>query len=278
MPSQVRQIPVSEARAFLDSTRLGARTLLDVRQDFEYAEGHLPGATHIPLPELQDRLGELDPGKPVLTYCRSGKRSLAGANLLAGSGFADVSSMDGGITAWDGAQATGPRDLGLESLLSAATPLEALARAWGMELALEGFYRELAGRSAGEMRSVFERLAAFEVRHRQAILNSARRQPGYSDDAAFEALARAGAAPGTLEGGVGAEEYLGQLSDPSDLGEALELAMAIEAQALDLYTRRARHATTAGDADLRETFLLLASEEKAHLQVLGRFVSGRGKF
>lgn len=286
MSANVRQISVDEARSFLESTRIGARTLLDVRQDFEYEEGHLPGAVHIPLPELSDRLGELDPAKPALVYCLSGGRSLAGANMLAGAGFADVLSMKGGMSAWEGAQAMGPRDLGLDSLLGAATPLEALARAWGMELALEGFYHALAGRAPDEeMKEIFTRLAGFEVRHRAAILNSARKQPGFADEASFETLARGGvqAGPpeggplegGPLEGGVDAEEYLGLMSDPSDLGEALELAMAIEAQALDLYTRRAAQAE---GVELRDTFRLLASEEKAHLQMLGKFVSRRRKF
>lgn len=276
MPGPVRQISVDEARSFLESTRLGARTLLDVRQDFEYQEGHLPGATHIPLPELADRLGELDPGRPALVYCRSGGRSLAGANLLSGAGFAEVLSMNGGMSAWNGAQATGPRDLGLDSLMAAATPLQALARGWGMELALEAFYAELSARSADrELRDVFARLAGFEVRHRAAILNSARKQQGFTDEAAFEELARGSVRAGTLEGGVGADEYLGLMNDPADLGEALELAMAIEAQALDLYSRRA---ALAEDDELRAAFRLLASEEKAHLQVLGRFVSGRRKF
>lgn len=276
MPASVRQISVDEARSFLESSRLGARTLLDVRQDFEYEEGRLPGATHIPLPELADRLGELDPAKPTLVYCRSGARSLAGANLLAGAGFPGVMSMTGGMSAWNGAQASGPRDLGLESLLDAATPLQALARAWGMELALEAFYHELAARAADrELKEVFARLAGFEVRHRAAILNSARKQQGFGDEAAFEELARGSMRTGILEGGVDAGDYLGRLSDPSDLGEALELAMAIEAQALDLYSRRA---ALAEDEDLRAAFRLLASEEKAHLQVLGRFVSGRRSF
>ena len=82
------------------TSRLGSRTLLDVRQDFEYAEGHLPGAKHIPLPELSERLGELDKHLPLLTYCHSGKRSLAAANLLEGQGFRELMSLKGGIMAW----------------------------------------------------------------------------------------------------------------------------------------------------------------------------------
>ena len=87
MVGHVHQIEPKQAGKFLDEVRLGARMLLDVRQDFEYAEGHLPGAKHIPLPELSERLGELERQLPILVYCRSGKRSLAAANLLAGQGL-----------------------------------------------------------------------------------------------------------------------------------------------------------------------------------------------
>lgn len=52
----------------MDDHGEGDYTLLDVRQPKEYANTHIPGAKLIPLPELADRLDELDPGKPVVTY------------------------------------------------------------------------------------------------------------------------------------------------------------------------------------------------------------------
>lgn len=275
MLNDVSQIPVSEAKAILDVARLGQRTLLDVRQDFEYAEGHLPGAIHIPLPELADRSGELDPALPALVYCRSGARSLAGANLLSGLGFRDVVSIRGGILAWDGAQAAGPVDLGLAALLPAASPQEMLERAWGMELALGEYYSALAARSAeSDLAALFTRLAGFEDRHRRVLVEIWQRLGG-TDVAAFEARARASVAPGTLEGGISADAYLGLLGNPASPAEALELALAVEAQALDLYLRRARGET---QADLRRTLVLLAEEEKAHLKVLGAYVDGRKGF
>ena len=281
MNSTVPQIPVAEARALLGATRLGQHTLLDVRQDFEYAEGHIPGATHIPLPELADRASELDPALPVVVYCRSGARSLAGANLLSGLGFRDVVSMQGGILAWDGAQAQGPRDLGLAALLPAKSPQELLERAWGMELALGQYYSSLAGKvgdpDAGgdaEVAALFLRLAGFEEKHRRTLAEIWKRLGG-ADVAAFEQRARAFVASGVLEGGVGAVDYLGLLGDPASLSEALELAMAVEAQAQDLYLRRAKGET---DPDLRRTLILLAEEEKAHLKVLGGFADDRKGF
>ncbi len=284
--SIARQIPVPKARALLDSTRLGARTLLDVRQDFEYEEGHLPGATLIPLPQLAGRAGELDPLLPTVVYCRSGRRSLAGANLLAGLGFKEAMSIEGGILAWDRAQAVGPLDLGLAALLGASTPREILERAWGMEQVLEEYYTTLAGRAAvseatgAEVAELFLRLAGYEVRHRRMIAELWKRLAGQGgakaeDVQAFELRARASVAPGTLEGGLSAADYLGQLGDPGSMAEALDLSMAVEAQALDLYLRRARDET---DADLKRTLVLLAEEEKAHLKILGNFVDNRRSF
>ena len=275
MTANVRQLDVSEAKKFLDETRLNARTLLDVRQDFEYAEGHLPGSTWIPLPELSERLGELDRALPVLAYCHSGKRSLAAANLLVGQGFQDVMALQGGIAAWDGAQAVGPLDMGLKVLLAATTPDVLLERAWGMELALEGYYADLAGTAdEAEVIALFERLAGFEERHCRTLVEIWKRRGGTDVDA-FEERASASVDPETLEGGISAADYLGMLDDPANTAEALDLAMAIEAQALDLYLRRAKSET---DPDLRRTLLLLSEEERAHLKLLGNFVSGRGRF
>ncbi len=277
MTSYVHQIEPKEAGRFLDEVRLGARTLLDVRQDFEYAEGHLPGAKHIPLPELSERLNELDRNLPLLTYCRSGMRSLAAANMLAGQGFRELMSLKGGMQAWEGALAQGPVELGIETLAGAKTQAELLERAWGMELALEEFYNTLAAQAADEeLAELFHRFAGFEAKHRRTLLEIwSRGEAAGADKAGFEARARASASPGVLEGGLPATGYLGHMRNPADQGEALELAMAVEAQALDLYLRRV---AATQDADLRRTLNLLAEEERAHLKVLGAFVSGRGRF
>jgi rhodanese-related sulfurtransferase/rubrerythrin len=282
MTALVQQIDPTQAAEFLNAVRLGKRTLLDVRQDFEYAEGHLPGAGHIPLPELSERLGELDKKLPLLTYCRSGARSLAAANMLAGQGFSEVMSLKGGMLAWQGGQAQGSADLGIASLAAARTPAELLERAWGMELALESFYASLAEQTSdAELSALFQRLAGFEEKHRRTLFEIWTRtlaggaSASAADRAAFEARAKASLSPGILEGGIPAQDYLGHMAEPLNAAEALELAMAVEAQALDLYMRRS---ATVSDAELQRTLNLLAEEERAHLKVLGTFVSGRGRF
>jgi sulfur dioxygenase len=78
--------------------------VLDVRNTDEWNDelGHIEGARQIPLPELQDRLGEIESwkGKPVVVVCRSGSRSARAAELLAASGFQQVMNLEGGMTAW----------------------------------------------------------------------------------------------------------------------------------------------------------------------------------
>lgn len=57
-----------ETEKYIADHRLDEITVLDVRQPSEYQQSHLPGAKLIPLPQLSDRLNELDPEKPVLVY------------------------------------------------------------------------------------------------------------------------------------------------------------------------------------------------------------------
>ena len=64
----VKNMDAEEARTYMAGHKEGTYTLLDVRQPAEYGSSRIPGATLIPLPQLSDRLGELDPEKPVITY------------------------------------------------------------------------------------------------------------------------------------------------------------------------------------------------------------------
>lgn len=77
----------------------GADQLIDVREDFEVAEGMVPGAKHIPLGTLPSRLGEIDRSRPVIAICRSGNRSRQATEILKGAGF-QVDNMEGGMLAW----------------------------------------------------------------------------------------------------------------------------------------------------------------------------------
>jgi len=82
----------------------GTITVVDVREPDEWRDGHIRGAIHIPLGTLGDNLGKIDRRKPVVTVCRSGMRSLRGADILLGGGCKEVKSMAGGMNAWKSAR------------------------------------------------------------------------------------------------------------------------------------------------------------------------------
>lgn len=99
----------------IDIDRLGrARSdeaiVIDVREANEYVDGHVPGATLVPMSEMTSRLGELDRSRPVYVVCASGNRSAAMTDLLLAAGF-DAYSVVGGTTAW--IQAGRPLETGI---------------------------------------------------------------------------------------------------------------------------------------------------------------------
>jgi hydroxyacylglutathione hydrolase len=78
----------------------GTPVIIDVRNDTEWASGHLGSALHIPLGHLSKRLSEIPRDQPVVAQCRTGGRSAIAASLLHRAGFTDVSNLAGGIEAW----------------------------------------------------------------------------------------------------------------------------------------------------------------------------------
>ena len=89
-------VSVAEAAALRDDGAL----IVDVRELDEWAAGHIPGATLIPLGELPSRQGELARDQPIVVVCRSGNRSAEGRDILLAAGFEAVTSVQGGMTDW----------------------------------------------------------------------------------------------------------------------------------------------------------------------------------
>jgi len=73
--------------------------LLDVREEHEFDISNIGGHL-IPLPELQDRVRELDASREIIALCKMGTRSAKAVQLLNKAGFANVRSLTGGIHAW----------------------------------------------------------------------------------------------------------------------------------------------------------------------------------
>jgi rhodanese-related sulfurtransferase len=81
----------------------GEVVVIDVREAWEYEEGHIPGATLIPLNMLAARLDEVPREGPVVLVCRSDNRSGQAQRFLIQQGFDNVSNMTGGMLAWEAA-------------------------------------------------------------------------------------------------------------------------------------------------------------------------------
>ena len=73
--------------------------VLDVREPHEYVSGNIGGHL-IPLNDLPQRLGELDPDREIVVHCRSGVRSGKAVEFLRAQGFRNVKNLAGGILAW----------------------------------------------------------------------------------------------------------------------------------------------------------------------------------
>ena len=97
-PMTVPEIQPEEALTHLQSRP--EIQLVDVRDQAEFERYHLPGARHIPLGDLERRLGELDAQRPVYTVCARGVRSLKGAEVLLRGGFSSVTSVASGTEGW----------------------------------------------------------------------------------------------------------------------------------------------------------------------------------
>ena len=76
--------------------------VIDVREDADYAKGHIVGARHIPLAQLEARAKELQKfkSKPVITCCETGNRSSAAISTLKKLGFENVYNLAGGFAGW----------------------------------------------------------------------------------------------------------------------------------------------------------------------------------
>lgn len=95
-----------ERIAQMSASELAARvkradvTVIDVRNDAEWEQGHLASARHVPLGQLSSLLGEIPRSRPVVVHCQSGTRSAIAASILLAGGLRDVSNLRGGFNEW----------------------------------------------------------------------------------------------------------------------------------------------------------------------------------
>jgi adenylyltransferase/sulfurtransferase len=97
-PENPMEITVEELKGRLD--RQEDVFILDVRNPEEFQICRIPGSTLLPLPQLGQRHGELDPNREIIVHCKSGVRSAKAQQFLRQQGFHDVKNLKGGILAW----------------------------------------------------------------------------------------------------------------------------------------------------------------------------------
>jgi len=97
--AEISEVDATRARELVDS---GDPVIVDVREQDEWDEGHIPGALHIPRGHLESRIERTapDPAQRVLVYCSAGNRSAFAAKTLEDLGYEDVVSLAGGFTDW----------------------------------------------------------------------------------------------------------------------------------------------------------------------------------
>jgi sulfur-carrier protein adenylyltransferase/sulfurtransferase len=118
LKQQIRQVDPRDVHDLIQNGRNGA-TLLDVREQHEFEESHIPGAVHVPRGHLESRVeGQVsDKSGRVIVYCASGNRSTLAADTMQRLlGYENVESLDGGITLWKdrGYEVEVPRSLTAE--------------------------------------------------------------------------------------------------------------------------------------------------------------------
>jgi sulfur-carrier protein adenylyltransferase/sulfurtransferase len=264
----VKSIDANQAKSYLADKKVDEVTILDVRQPKEYESGHIPGAVLAPLPDLTDFMDRIDRNKPVFVYCAMGGRSRVAAQLLSGQGFANILNLSGGFNSWTSDTAFLGEEKGL-ALFDGVTSVEqALTVAYSLEAGLKDFYESMAAKvESAPVRQLFHQLSQIEAKHQDRILEQYTELTGQPvTRETFESQKL----PEVLEGGLTTEEYANLLMPSYDtVTEIIELAMSIEAQAMDLYLRASAKAENEAG---KKALIQIANEEKTHLARLGQLM------
>lgn len=188
--------------------------------------------------------------------------------MLAGKGFNKVYNLSGGIKAWNGQVAFGQEELGLALFSGNESPEETLVVAYSLEAGLHDFYVSMIPRvKNSDAKNLFEKLSEIEIRHQDTIFKEYLEITGKSvNRKEFEKTVIVEA----VEGGLTSEEYANMFQpDWESTKDIVDIAMSIEAQALDLYLRVSNQSI---DPKSKKVLLQIASEERIHLTLLGKLM------
>jgi len=263
---EVTRLTPGEIKAILDRDKKGEFLLLDVRQPEEYEAGHIPGATLIPLGEVETRHGELDRNRNIIAYCRSGRRSMAAAIALCGLGFKGLYHLDGGILAWPYETIAGIPEARPDLVTEAADVRDVLVLAIKLEKGSRDFYVAAADRvGSPELRETLQMLAEAEEAHMRKLYQRAASLLPKGAIAPLEKLERELKVE-HMEGGIEIAPALAEVQAKfADEMEALEIALEKEYMSYDFYKRASM---LVANPDAKTTLHELAVEERNHADML----------
>ncbi len=98
--SSIPSISVQEAWERVSASKTTAM-MIDVREMWEFKQGHARGARNIPLSQLGQRFNEVPSDRDILLICRSGNRSLQAAKILQQQSWERVMNVSGGMSSWE---------------------------------------------------------------------------------------------------------------------------------------------------------------------------------
>jgi len=175
-------------------------------------------------------------------------------------------NMAGGIRAWDNPMAFGAEERGLTLFNGTESPENTLLIAYSLEAGLRDFYLSMTQKvQTPSVRDLFQKLSDIEVKHQDRLFDEYLLVSGKNTDRTSFDKQFTGS---TVEGGLTTDEYMAMFNpDLESPGDVVSLAMSIEAQALDLYTR----ASERGEDERSKAVLSkIAQEERTHLEQLGQ--------
>jgi rhodanese-related sulfurtransferase len=265
---EIGRLTPEVVKTIMDKDNTGGYILLDVRQPQEYNEGHIPGAMLIPLGKLEVRQNEIERNKKVITYCRSGHRSLAAAITLCELGFEQIYHIEGGILNWPYEIISDTHEVESELIAESATVRDVFILGMKLEKKLYDFYITAMKKTRVlKTKNILRILANAEDGHMQRLYRRATDILGEDSLAPYEQLTS------ELEGAYIEE---GTKVHPAletqeikfiDKHEILETALEKEYLSYDFYKKTA---ALVNNTDAKTLLHELAIEERNHADILIR--------
>ena len=201
-------------------------------------------------------------------------RSRSAATSLLGAGLENVYSMEGGIRAWKGMVARGLPEAGMAYFSPAANGEEIVGLAWALEEGSKLFYQGVSEQFADdpEIQKTFGWLVSAEQNHEKHLLETYEALTGVQPDfVKLRAKFSDSLNGAVMEGGISVKDGLEWVKGKG-VSESLELAMAMEVNAYDLYIKMSR---AIDDKQAQQIFEKLSEEEQIHLEKLAKLLDAR---